>query len=118
MILSLVLAATPSPTPTPQNGGLKPGLSAEQVTPGTLGFLATFAVAVAGLLLIRSMTKRVRRIQHRALIEEREAAARGEAPGDVDPGSGDGGPGTGADPSPRGAGGGPVTGHGSPGPRR
>lgn len=91
MLLSLVLAVTPTPTPTPQNGGLKPGLSAEQVTPGTLGFLAAFFLAVAGLLLIRSMNKRLRRIRHRAMLEEQAAAERGESPGDN--GTGDGGPG-------------------------
>ncbi|GGC92535.1 hypothetical protein GCM10011512_19490 [Tersicoccus solisilvae] len=90
MLLSLVLATTPSPTPTPSNGGLKPGLSFEQVTPGTLGFLATFALAVAGLLLIRSMNKRLRRIRHRAMLEERAAAERGEGGADGGSGPGDG----------------------------
>ncbi|OMH31420.1 hypothetical protein [Tersicoccus sp. Bi-70] len=81
MFLSSVLAATPTPTPTPGNGGLKPGLSLDQVTPGTLGFIVTFALAVAGLLLIRSMNKRLRRIRHRAMLDEMAAAERGEGPG-------------------------------------
>lgn len=92
MFLSSVLAATPTPTPTPGNGGLKPGLSLDQVTPGTLGFLVTFALAVAGLLLIRSMNKRLRRIRHRAMLEEMAAAERGEGPGAGGP-DGGGGPG-------------------------
>ncbi|MEH0110339.1 hypothetical protein V6N00_11560 [Tersicoccus sp. MR15.9] len=114
MFLSLVLAATPTPTPTPANGGLKPGLSLDQVTPGTLGFLVTFALAVAGLLLIRSMNKRLRRIRHRAMLEEMAAAERGEGPGagatgPGDGGAGDGGP-AGDGPADGWRGSGPVTG--------
>jgi hypothetical protein len=49
------------------------------VTPGVVGFVVTFMVAIGALLLILDMVKRVRRVRYRAEIaemldrEEREA---------------------------------------------
>ena len=40
------------------------------VTPGVVGFVVTFAVAIGALLLILDMVKRVRRVRYRAEIAE------------------------------------------------
>lgn len=74
---SVRLAATPSPTPTG-------GPSDDQVTPGIIGFVVTFLIAVAAVLLILDMVRRVRRVRYRSEIAERldaeQAAHDGEAP--------------------------------------
>lgn len=54
-------AATPTPTPGPK---------ADMVTPGVLGFLIMFLIAVATVLLIIDMTRRVRRVRYRAEVAE------------------------------------------------
>lgn len=41
------------------------------VTPGVVGFLATLFVALAVLLLIADMVRRVRRVRYRAEIKEK-----------------------------------------------
>lgn len=49
------------------------------VTPGVIGFVATFLVAMGSLVLILDMVRRVRRVRYRAEIAERldaEAAAK------------------------------------------
>ena len=43
------------------------------VSPGTVGFLVTFAVVVAVIFLIRDAIKRVRRVQARAGYQYRHA---------------------------------------------
>ncbi len=92
LLEAAVMAATPEPgevvdTPPP-----------ELVTPGTLGFLVTFGVAVALVLLVRDMTRRERRIRVRSELaderlrnevaerEAREAAAGADAGGGGLPG--------------------------------
>jgi hypothetical protein len=55
------LAAAPTPSPSPSQGP-----SELQVTPGLAGFVATFAVAVACVLLFLSLTRHLRRAQHNA----------------------------------------------------
>lgn len=53
------------------------------VTPGVVGFLATLFVALAVLVLIADMVRRVRRVRYRAEISEKldaEAAAGGSTP--------------------------------------
>jgi uncharacterized protein HemY len=53
------------------------------VTPGVVGFLATLFVALAVLVLIADMVRRVRRVRYRAEINEKldaEAAAGGSTP--------------------------------------
>ncbi len=68
---------TPSGDPT-----LKPGLDPASVTPGTLGFLATLFVVVLVILLIRDMTKRIRRVRYTAEVDQ--ARAQREAAADPD----------------------------------
>lgn len=79
--LILVLATAP-PTDTPS---LKPGLAADQVGPGFLGFLVTFGVVAIMFFLIRDMVKRIRRVRYRAQVEEEtgeeETGAEGAEPG-------------------------------------
>ncbi len=66
----LFAAATPPP-----GEEIDPNL----VTPGVVGFLLTFGLAVAVVLLVIDMTRRIRRIRYRAEVTERldaeEAAA-------------------------------------------
>ena len=40
-------------------------------SPGVVGFLATFGVAVAAILIIFDMTRRVRRVRYRAEIVQK-----------------------------------------------
>lgn len=64
--LTLVQAVTPVPTPSPSAG-----FDPNSVTPGPLGFLVVFAIAVLTVLLILDMTRRVRRARYRGEIRER-----------------------------------------------
>jgi hypothetical protein len=81
------MAATPTPDPN---------FDPNSVTPQWIGFLATFLVAVATVLLIVDMTRRIRRVRYRdeirANLEAERAAADlgGSAGGAVDPGAADG----------------------------
>jgi hypothetical protein len=72
-VLHILWAATPTPTPSPE---VDPNL----VTPGVIGFLVTLAMIVAVILLLISLTRRIRRVNNRAEIAARldaeEAAAR------------------------------------------
>lgn len=72
-LLNLAAAVTPEPGDEPS---LRPGLDPSQVTPGTLGFLATLFLVVAVIFLIRDMVKRIRRVRYRALAEEEAQQAR------------------------------------------
>lgn len=69
----LLRFATPSPDET-----IDPNL----VTPGVIGFVLTVAVAVAVVFLVIDMTRRIRRINYRAQVNEKldaeEAAAAAE----------------------------------------
>ena len=58
-LFAVALTATPVPT------GQVEAPPEELVTPGTIGFLVTFAVAVALVFLVRDMNRRVQRIQVR-----------------------------------------------------
>ncbi|GAB4086767.1 hypothetical protein GCM10028784_33970 [Myceligenerans cantabricum] len=62
--LSELAAATPVPDPT--EGGLRPGLETTDITPGLTGFLVTFAVAIACVLLFLSLSRHLRRTRHNA----------------------------------------------------
>lgn len=66
----MYLAVTPSPAPGPGQNGLRPGLSADQVTPGLLGFVMTAFMVVAVVALMVSMTRRIRRVRYRAQAAE------------------------------------------------
>lgn len=61
---ALAFATEPSPNPTEDN--LRPGLEEWQVSPGLIGFLVTFALAVACVLLFLNMSKHLRRTGHNA----------------------------------------------------
>lgn len=67
----MYLTVTPSPAPGPGQNGLRPGLSADQVTPGLLGFVMTAFMVVAVVALMVSMTRRIRRVRYRAQAGER-----------------------------------------------
>jgi hypothetical protein len=96
--LILALTVTPSPDPT---GTLRPGLSEDQVTPGTWGFVLTAFIVILTTFLIVDMVRRIRRVRYRAQVEEaRLAAEADEAAGEGSPAeagspteeNGDGGP--------------------------
>jgi hypothetical protein len=72
-------AATPSPTPSS-------GPDPNDITPGVIGFLVTFAIAAVVVLLVIDMVRRIRRVRYRAEIAEKldaeQAAARDDRPED------------------------------------
>lgn len=72
-MLHILWASTPAPGED---------FDPDVVTPGVIGFALTFALAVAVILLVIDMVRRIRRINHRAAVNERldaeEAAARDE----------------------------------------
>lgn len=74
-----VLLADGSATPT-----LRQGLDADQVGPGTIGFVMTFLMAALVVLLVLDHTRRQRRLKNRfdyamRREEEERAAREGEA---------------------------------------
>lgn len=83
-MMSLTVAAltwlADDTTPSPD-----PGFNPDTVTPGTIGFVITFFVAVAAVLLIVDMVRRIRRINLRQQVKEKldaeEAAAAAGARG-------------------------------------
>lgn len=76
--LLIALATAPAPTPTPS---LRPGLSADQVTPGFLGFLLTAFIVVLTAVLIVDMVRRIRRVRYRAQVEAERSEAADQAAG-------------------------------------
>ena len=70
--LLLALSVTPTPDPT---GTLRPGLSEDQVTPGTWGFVLTAFIVILTTFLIVDMVRRIRRVRYRAQVEEARLAA-------------------------------------------
>lgn len=60
----------------------RPGLQPEDVTPGVVGFLVTLALVLATIPLIRSMTRKTRRVAVRAEVEGApdDGAGSGETP--------------------------------------
>lgn len=71
------LAATPTPSPTS-------GPSDDAVTPGVVGFTVTFLIAVAAVLLILDMTRRIRRVRYRDEIAQKLDAENGAQQDDAD----------------------------------
>jgi hypothetical protein len=67
ILLSALLAATPTPTPT-----VDPAET--WYSPGTIGFIMTFFIAVGAIGLIFDMVRRIRRVRYRAEIAEKLAA--------------------------------------------
>ena len=74
---SVHLAATPVPTPSGAP-------SDDSVTPGVVGFAVTFFIAVAAILLVLDMTRRIRRVRYRAEIAEKLDAEQGGTTPDRD----------------------------------
>ncbi|BDS49360.1 hypothetical protein [Rhodoluna sp. KAS3] len=70
ILFSALLAATPSPSVDPAN---------TFYSPGTIGFLAVFAMAAGAIGLIFDMVRRVRRVRYRAEIESRLDAEDAQA---------------------------------------
>jgi len=102
--LILALTVTPSPDPT---GTLRPGLSEDQVTPGTWGFVLTAFIVILTTFLIVDMVRRIRRVRYRAQVEEARLAAEAGEP------SGEGNPAQNRNPAQNS---GPTDGNGSAGP--
>lgn len=73
-VLGWLIVATPVPDPN---------FNTDTVTPTWVGFLVTFLMAVATVLLIMDMTRRIRRVRYREEIrvkldaERKEMADRG-----------------------------------------
>lgn len=85
------------PIPDPEQP-LREGLNPEDVSPGVSAFLAAFAMALAVILLVRSLTSKLRGVNHRAEeLEEQEReqgedgvdGVNGEGEGDDRPGDDD-----------------------------
>ncbi|BDZ42785.1 hypothetical protein GCM10025865_20840 [Paraoerskovia sediminicola] len=74
-VTGLLAAATPAPSPS--SDPLRPELSPYDVSPGLIGFLVIFAVALATVVLFLSLTKHLRTARRN---DERRRAA-GEVPG-------------------------------------
>ena len=64
ILLSALLAATPTPSATADP-------SETFYSPGTIGFIATFGMALGATLLIFDLVRRVRRVRYRAEIQEK-----------------------------------------------
>jgi hypothetical protein len=73
ILLSALLAATPTPTPT-----VDP--SETWYSPGTIGFIMTFFMAAGAIALIFDMVRRIRRVRYRAEIAEKLAAEAAATP--------------------------------------
>ncbi len=74
-LLHWLTDVTPTPTPIPV-------IDENMVTPGVVGFVVTFLVAVATVLLALDMTRRIRRVRYRAEVRgelEAERKADGDA---------------------------------------
>ncbi|CAB4607107.1 unannotated protein [freshwater metagenome] len=72
-LISAILAASPSPSPSTDPANTF-------YSPGTIGFIATFGMALGATLLIFDLVRRVRRVRYRAEIQEKldaEAAGSG-----------------------------------------
>jgi hypothetical protein len=64
-LLTAILAATTTPTPIPDDS---------YNSPGTIGFIATFGVALMAVGLFFDMNRRVRRTRYRAEVRQKLAA--------------------------------------------
>ena len=76
---------TPTPTPLPAYEG-----DVNLITPGVIGFAVTFLIAIATVLLLLDMTRRVRKVRYRGEVREQLAIEQAEealAAADAEPGS-------------------------------
>ena len=77
-VAAVLAAATPSPTPAVELESTGAG------SPGFVGFLVTFGLAVAVVLLVRSLSRHLRVVDRRAAaLEESEGAPGPDDPGPV-----------------------------------
>lgn len=65
-LFDILVAATPTPSATP--------LDEDTVTPGWIGFVFIFGLALITVFLIIDMTRRVRRVRYREEVREKIAA--------------------------------------------
>ncbi len=72
-----LLAATPSPSPGTTSTPVT-GPDPDLVTPGVAGFLVVFLLAVATILLLRSMTGHLRKVRYSPDPAAEEPAERPE----------------------------------------
>ena len=81
MLLTLAarLAAVPTPSPSPTSN-----VPEDAVTPGVWGFVTIAAIAVAVILLILDMIRRLRKVNYRAQIR---AQIEAEEAAGADPGA-------------------------------
>ena len=80
---TLLVLATTTPGPSPTDDVLRGDLNAYDVTPGLIGFLAIFAIAVVCVLGWFSMNRRVRRLRFAERALERETAGGAAGPRDA-----------------------------------
>jgi hypothetical protein len=66
----------PSPSPSPSVQEIPP---ADQTSPGLIGFLVTFGVAIAVMLLGYSLVRKLRRVERRGRQLEAEERAAAES---------------------------------------
>ena len=66
----LLYAASVSPSPVP---GESVGDAAQAIGPRFVGFVATAAVVIVTIFLIRDMTRRIRKVRYRGEAEARQA---------------------------------------------
>jgi cytosine/uracil/thiamine/allantoin permease len=71
MILLSLLVHTATGTPAPS-------FNEDSVTPGWIGFVVTFLVAIAVVFLCVDLVRRIRRVRYRGEIRERLEAERAE----------------------------------------
>lgn len=79
-VASGLQALSTAPAPGPGTDGLRPGLTADRVTPGLLGFVMTAFMVIAVVMLMVSMTRRIRRVRYQAQFSA-SGQDSGEAPG-------------------------------------
>jgi hypothetical protein len=73
-------SAVPTPSPSPSGFGAYKG-DEDLISPGWIGFTITFLVALAVVLLIVDMTRRVQRTRYRAEVQAKlDAEEAGDSP--------------------------------------
>ena len=80
-----IVWAISTPTPVPAYEG-----DVNLITPGVVGFAVTFLIAIATVLLLLDMTRRVRRVRYRSEVREQIAIEQAEdaiTASDAQPGS-------------------------------
>ncbi|HUX69648.1 MAG TPA: hypothetical protein VMV41_03965 [Cellulomonadaceae bacterium] len=91
MIALVLVRALAAATPSPAPATIPP---ADITSPGIVGFAFTFGLALVCVLLFLSLTKQLRKVNHRAALQAAEDEADGmpDDPDDGPDGRSDGGP--------------------------